>query len=234
MKRDILNSLTKSIMLFMVCVIPAGTYGANSPAQDELRRNYEFHCTHSSDIYEHVHVLRDLAKHCSTVTEIGLRTMNSTWGILQGLSENPADSRVYIGIDLEHPPSDIFNSAKRLAEANDISFFFVNANDMAIDIDPTELLFIDSMHTYCHLTYELEKFSSKVTKYIAMHDTDEPWGFIDDFQQYHGDKSEYPPEIDRNKYGLWQAVLDFLEKHPEWTLHERRLNNHGFTILKRA
>ena len=31
------------------------------------------------------------------------------------------------------------------------------------------------MHTYCHLSYELDTFSPKVRKYIAMHDTSEPW-----------------------------------------------------------
>jgi hypothetical protein len=103
---------------------------------------------------------------------------------------------------------------------------------MYVDIEPTELLFIDSLHTYAHLTYELEKFSPKATKYIAMHDTSAPWGDTDD-DEYHGDYSEYPPEIDRTKRGLWPAVLDFLNKHPEWTLKERRENSHGLTILQR-
>jgi len=94
------------------------------------------------------------------------------------------------------------------------------------------LLFIDSLHTYCHLTYELEKFSPKVSKYIAMHDTS--WDPTIDDPAYYGDYSEYPPEYDRTKRGLWPAVVDFLKRHPEWTLHERRLNNYGFTILKRV
>ena len=34
--------------------------------------------------------------------------------------------------------------------------------------------------------------------------------------------------------GLWPAVEDFLEKHPEWVLHERYTNNNGLTILKRV
>jgi len=66
-----------------------------------------------------------------------------------------------------------------------------------------------------------------------MHDTSDPWGTIDDFQQYSGDYSEYPPEIDRTKRGLWAAVEDFLVRHPEWKLRERRLNCHGLTTLER-
>jgi beta-1,4-mannosyl-glycoprotein beta-1,4-N-acetylglucosaminyltransferase len=176
--------------------------------------------------------LRALAAECASVVEIGLRSMESSWGILRGLSENLSSSRSYIGIDIDSPSTELLDSAKRLAEGNGIAFNFWRANDLNIDIEPTELLFIDSLHTYCHLTYELEKFSPKVSKYIAMHDTS--WGEppIDD-PAYQGNYSEYPSEYDRTKRGLWQAVVDFLQRHPEWTLHERRVNNYGFTILKR-
>jgi cephalosporin hydroxylase len=156
--------------------------------------------------------------------------MVSSWAVLQGLSENPSDSRSYLGIDLASPPSEILNFAKWAAEESGILFSFQQANDMDVDIGLTEMLFIDSLHTYCHLTYELEKFSPKVSKFIAMHDTS--WGDIDD-PAYHGDYSEYPPEYNRTKRGLWRAIEDFLQRHPEWTLYERRMNNYGFTILKR-
>lgn len=224
----------KQAIVILIGYSSINCFALDSQAKAELKQQYHIHCAGPSDIFEHVSVLHDLSIQCTIVTEIGLRTMNSTWGILQGLSENPSNNCVYTGIDLDIPPADIFNRAKSLAERNNIKFNFVHANDMDIDIDPTELLFIDSMHTYCHLTYELEKFCGKVSKFIAMHDTDEPWGFIDDFQQYHGDKSEYPDSIDKTKAGLWQAVLDFLDRHPEWILQERRTNNHGFTILKRV
>ena len=221
------------------CFLLVSLFSLNLDAGDvrlkkKLEDQYEFHSQQSSDIYEHIPVLRALASECASVTEIGLRSMNSTWGVLLGLSEHSSEFRKYVGIDLDYPPESEFHLARYLAEANGVTFCFVHANDMDIDIEPTEMLFIDSLHTYCHLTYELEKFSPNVTKYIAMHDTDEPWGFIDDFQQYHGDRSEYPDHIDRNKRGLWQAVLDFLDSHPDWVLHERRLNNHGFTVLKRV
>ena len=82
------------------------------------------------------------------------------------------------------------------------------------------------------MTYELETFSPKIRKYIAMHDTSAPWGDSDD-DQYEDDYSEYPDHYDRNKRGLWPAIEDFLSTHPEWTLMERRFDYHGFTILKR-
>ncbi len=199
----------------------------------QLDQLYQRHCSTWSDICEHVSVLRNLAGECESVIEIGIRSMVSTWGVLKGLSENNQPMKRYLGIDLNYPPMDKLNEAKRLSKALDIDFNFLQADDMTIDIEPVDMLFIDSLHTYCHLTYELEKFSPKVKKYIAMHDTSEPWGDRDD-TEYHGNYSEYPAEYSRTKRGLWPAVQDFLLRHPEWQLHERRMNNHGFTILKRV
>lgn len=206
---------------------------AESSSKDLLPQIYEYHCTQPSDINQHIPVLRNLASQCSSVIEIGVRHMVSTWGILQGLSESACMCRSYLGIDLAPPPSHTFQQAKQLSEINGISFDFWIANDMNIDIETVDMLFIDSLHTYCHLTYELEKFSSKVRKYIAMHDTSEPWG-NQDADDYFGDYSEYSVHYDRNKRGLWPAVEDFLQRHPEWYLYERRLNNYGFTILRRV
>jgi hypothetical protein len=207
-------------------------FGITPTAQFELDQKYDHARFTPSDINEHVATLCSLAGECSSVVEIGLRTMVSSWGILKGLSESSSNERFYLGIDIVSPPLDILNNAMRLAEGKDILFTFWEANDMDVSIAPTEMLFIDSLHTYCHLTCELENFSPKVSKYIAMHDTSAPWGYADD-SSYSGDFSEYPSEYDRSKHGLWPAVEDFLQRHPEWILYQRYLNNHGFTILKR-
>jgi cephalosporin hydroxylase len=222
------NPLIPILALLFVFSIPCT--GAESIAQLQLKYRYQYACRQPSDINEHLPLLRTLAMECSSVVEIGLKRMTSSWAILQGLSENPITSRSYVGIDIESPPEAILHFAKQVTGDCGIAFRFMQANDMDVDMEPTELLFIDSLHTYCHLTYELEKFSPKVSKYIAMHDTS--WGDIDD-PVYQGDFSEYPAEYNRTKRGLWRAIEDFLQRHPEWTLHERRLNNYGFTVLKR-
>jgi hypothetical protein len=216
----------KWILLILTATLTASSY------DKELRKEYKKHSSEWSDIYEHLPTLRELAKECSSVTEIGVRSMVSTWGVLLGLSESSAPTKRYLGIDLNEPPLETLHKAHILSTRNGISFQFIAANDMTIDIEPTDLLFIDSLHTYAHLTYELEKFSPKALRYIALHDTDPPWGYSDD-NEYHGDFSEYPHSINRTKRGLWPAVTDFLENHPEWKLHKRYNNNHGFTILSR-
>lgn len=224
----------KKTIAFLVCMINA-VYGCANPTKvtQDLQEMYNFYCTESTDIRGHVPRLRALAKECSSVAEIGIRSMVSSWGILQGLAESSAEKRAYLGIDLMLPPEDMLNKAQMVSMRNNIQYTFLQANDMEISIDPVDMLFIDSLHTYCHLTYELEAFSPVVKKYIAMHDTSDPWGALDD-NQYNGDYSEYPVEYDRNKRGLWAAVEDFLSRHPEWELSERYFDYHGFTVLKRV
>ncbi|MFI5343427.1 MAG: hypothetical protein ACHQUC_04315 [Chlamydiales bacterium] len=229
MKNNALNKIT----FMLICLSTVSFCQADMTPREELNHQFVANSRQYSDIYEHLPVLRDLAKQCSSVTEIGVRSMVSTWGILEGLVESSAIQRTYTGIDLVAPPVHIFLFAERLAQQNGIFFNFITANDMDIDIEPCDFLFIDSLHTYCHLTYELEKFSDKVNNFIAMHDTSAPWGDKDDIE-YYGNYSEYPPEYNRSKRGLWPAVVDFLERHPEWKLLERRLNCHGFTILERV
>ena len=201
-------------------------------SSDPLQDLYIKHFNTRSDINEHISILHDLAKECASVTEIGIRDVVSTWGCLQGLSESPYGPRSYVGIDISSPPQSKLLLAERLAKKKGISFRFICANDMNIEIEPSDMLFIDSLHTYCHLTYELEKFSPKIHKFIAMHDTSDPWGSCDD-SAYRGDYSEYPASFNRNQKGLWAAVEDFLANHSEWRLLERRVNNHGLTILER-
>jgi hypothetical protein len=198
-----------------------------------LLRIYEFSCTEPTDINEHVPKLRALAKQCSSAAELGVSGFASTWGILQGLAESPLENKSYLGVDLNRPRQNWVELAECISQSIGVQYNFLEKNELELEIDPVDLLFIDSIHTYAHLTYELETFSPKVRKYIAMHDTSEPFTFSD-CSSYRGDRSEYPLFINREKRGTWVAVWDFLSKHPEWRLIERHFNSHGFSILKRV
>jgi len=221
--------MVRSYRCFILFITIANIWAAPTP---ELFREYEMHCMTPSDINEHVPLLRLLAKECASVVEIGVNEIVSTWGLLQGLSESKSDHLIYTGIDLKYPHFHKLFLAAEIAESAGVFFQFIQGNVFDLDIESTDLLFIDSWHTYCHLTYELEKFAPKVERYIALHDTSEPWGDQDE-PCYQPTVPVYPSHIDRFKRGLWPAVTDFLKTHPEWRLKERRLNNHGFTVLER-
>jgi hypothetical protein len=200
----------------------------------ELDEIYNYHCQVSYNINEHLPTLKMLSQECSSVMEIGVFNIFSTWGILKGLSDSGNTKLSYIGVDIRQPPIERLQIAQNLSHKLGINFNFWVMNDLDIneDLIEVDLLFIDSLHTYCHLISELEKFCDCAKKYIALHDTSAPWDFVDD-NVYNGNYSEYSPYTDKTKRGLWPAVEDFLNNHPEWCLHARYYNNHGFTILRR-
>jgi cephalosporin hydroxylase len=89
---------------------------------------------------------------------------------------------------------------------------------------------------YGQLKRELDKFSKITNKYIIMHDTtvDEIYGETirvgwDPVQQ--SKDSGFP--IHEITKGLWSAIEEFLNNHPEWYIKERFTNNNGLTILAR-
>lgn len=220
------------LQLALVCGLTS-IHADELVCETQLKLMYENNATTPSDINEHLPVLCELAKECSSVTAIGIKNMVSVWGMLEGLSQGSSTKRTFVGYDTYAPPMDVVVQAETLTSALGIGFNIVQTPYMAIQIKPCDMLFIDSLHTYCHLTHELETFSPKVNKYIALHDTSAPWGNQED-SAYSGDYTEYPKEYSRKKKGLWPAVKDFLAAHPEWQLRTRYTNNHGLTVLERV
>jgi len=203
---------------------------------ETLNDMFLFACDQNRGARSHYTALRNLARICSSVTELGVFCLGSGFAILQGLSENASSVRSYLGIDTGAPPEEKIQLAKKWASQKNIGFRLLQASDFDIEIDPVDLLHIDTYHTYRHLTYELEKFSSVVRSYILMHDTSPPWGCYDENQQAPNQEieSRYPPHINRTKRGLWAAVDDFLGQHSEWQLVERQTDGPGYTIIKRV
>jgi len=91
--------------------------------------------------------------------------------------------------------------------------------DAAIEIEETDLLFLDTTHVYSQLKKELELHSDKARKYICFHDTT---------------SYETKGEDGKEGTGIWKAIEEFLEDNKDkWILQERFTNNNGFTIIKR-
>jgi hypothetical protein len=103
------------------------------------------------------------------------------------------------------------------AAAGPTAFAFVRANVLAVEIEPTDLLFIDTRHDYEQLRRELEQHASKVHRYIALHDT-----------TTFGEDGETP-----GTRGLWPAVEEFLAAG-DFRLARRDTNNNGLTVLERV
>jgi hypothetical protein len=180
---------------------------------------YEYWCRRTTDISEHLPILKRYAEKCSHVTEFGVRNVVSTWAFL---AAQPKTLRSY---DIEW--NDNINEAYYLKGQTD--FKFQTADVLKIEIEPTELLFVDTLHIYSQLKKELQLHANKVTKYLIFHDTvtyalkPEPREYITGealCNYINGDK------------GIWAAIDEFMQQNNQWRLHEHLSNNNGLTILR--
>ena len=169
-----------------------------------------------SDINEHFPSIIKYGSECDHITEMGVRGIVSTWG---WLACSPKKS--LICYDLENPIkwAGIIEEVYDTAKAYNIPFKFVEADVLKVEIEETDLLFLDTFHVYSQVKQELELHSNKVKKYICFHDTT---------------SYEVNGEDGKEGTGIWRAIEEFLEKNKDtWKLKERFTNNNGFTIIKR-
>ena len=155
----------------------------------------------------------------------------STWPILKSLGDKK--EKFYISISNSATSNDNILDILEYCNFKNINTQYVIENEMKIQIDKLgnfDLLFIDSIHTYIHVLWQLKSFSPIINKYIVLHDTEAPWGLKNDCI-YKGDYLEYPVEYNRNKEGVFNAIQDFLSDNSEWKIIQRFTNNHGLVIL---
>ena len=165
-----------------------------------------------SDIYEHMPTLHRYAKECSHVTELGVRDVVSTWAWLDA---KVSTIRCY---DLFDPPLDNLLEAYLFALENKLDFSFTRADVLSVQLEPTELLFIDTWHVYRQLKQELSLHGLVASKYMIFHDT-----------TTYGRVGE-----DGSKLGLQDAIDEWLHYNNAWRIREIYTNNNGLTILERA
>lgn len=84
-------------------------------------------------------------------------------------------------------------------------------------MEETDLLMIDSLHTYAHAAAEMAMHHHRVRRYIVLHDT-----------ETFGQRGE------DGGLGLWPAVEEFLAVHPEWRIRNRFYHDNGLTVLERS
>lgn len=180
-------------------------------------------CNQPSDINEHLPTIKQYADDCVTCTEMGVRSGASTWAFLNSKCEK------LISYDIvKHPNIEYI----KMVCSDDSRYIFKECDVLTTEIEKTDLLFIDTLHTYNQLISELTKHSTQVLKYIILHDT-VTYGYTDEAIYNHAS------EVIKNKYsdykGLVPAIKHFskTEDGVNWKLKEHYINNNGLTILER-
>jgi len=162
------------------------------------------------DISEHLGLLKGLASdpEVRRVVEIGFRTGVSATALL-------AAGNLVTCYDIESCTA----SVKKL-RAIASNFQFIKADSLKVTIPLCELLHIDGEHTYRQLSQELRRHSPRVSKWIAMHDTET--------FALKGKDDSTP--------GLHAAIHEFLrtEEGLKWKILLSLRNNNGMTVIERT
>lgn len=194
---------------------------------DEIKNLYNLSITHPHkmgciDIHEHMPVLKAYGEQCESITEMGVRGGASTLALIM------AEPKSLISYDI-HSTREIENIMRFSEEA--IGHQFIVADCLTVDIEPTDLLFIDTLHTYNQLTAELNRHEAQVEKFIILHDTT-TFARVD--EGIYGHASDLIKNQVVTKRGLRTAMEDFLEENKNWEIFEDLTNNNGLTILRRV
>lgn len=175
-------------------------------------QHYQRAASTPSDINEHAPTLRRLASECEHVTEMGTRHGVSSVAFLA------AQPKTFVTIDLNCPACTT-SFLEKIKGETDLQIR--QANSLEVEIEETDLLFIDTFHAADHVFCELSRHSVKARKYIALHDTEAPYGYADE--------GGTPGGGIRAGLARWQETED----GQRWQIAEDRKNNHGLTVLKR-
>lgn len=179
-----------------------------------------------SDINEHLPTLRDLAKECEHVTEMGVRDVVSTWAFLLGLATSGKTKKVLRSYDI-HKSNNIALALAE-AESNKVDMTFTEVDVLKTEIEETDLLFIDTLHTYTQLKGELALHAKKAKKYLVFHD-------IVTYGRKPEPASWQTPDIMKNYVnndkGILFAIEEFLIENKNWEVKKVYENNNGLLVL---
>jgi hypothetical protein len=199
----------------------------------KLQSRYLELCHHRTDIYEHLPTLASYASMCRHITECGVRGAISSYALATGIVETPGAKMIQV----DPETSSGSENFRVECERQGLPVTYYRQSDLDCPMEPTDLLFIDTWHVYGQLKRELDRWHGHVTKFILLHDTEvDKWGGETlrcggDVQALSTATGVPPGEIQR---GLWPAVLEFLEGHPEWTIREHTPSCNGLTVLARV
>ncbi len=186
---------------------------------EQILNNYQYMCNQISDINEHLPILKKYGEDCEHITEMGIRYIVSSWAFLASKPKKMVCYDNLIGLNM-NTFNIKFDELSEAANRVGVDLVFHNADVLSIEIEETDLLFIDTYHEYNQIKKELALHGNKAMKYLIFHDT-----------TTFGEKGETFKEP--TTIGIWPAIVEFISQNPHWEIVEKFINNNGLTVLKR-
>lgn len=160
----------------------------------------------------HLPLLRFLASQCEHVTEFGLREGYTTAALTLGLANQNCK---LVSYDISvHPIHKLFNSIDWPCHWQ---FVLKDIVSPGWQIEETDFLFVDDLHTYKQVKAELAQHGGQVRKYLAFHDT----------------YSQGAVSLDvERETGIKPAIDEYTAAHG-WKLVYKVNFNHGLEVYAR-
>lgn len=187
-----------------------------------LEELYQQHCKSGTAIAAHLPRLRALAAGCTFVAEFGVKSGASSTALLLGAE--------YVS------SFDIVESAqaKALKALVGDRWNYQIEDSRTVTAGSTDLLFIDSLHTYAQVQAELSRHADHVKRYLIFHDTI-TFGSV-------GAKGETGEQIwpyQRGQsvrleaLGIRPAIDELMIRDPTWRIVAHYTDSHGLLVLER-
>jgi len=174
---------------------------------------YRHVLTHPRDLNEHAPKIRDLARMCDHITEFSKR-QESTIILCAGLSTEAHKKVVSYHTERGQLQQALLSTCGQLTMHQGSGI----PGDLPKEpIPPTDMLFIDSHHTYDQLLKELMTHGPQVRRFIVMHDT-----------HANGQRGD-----DGKPLGLLHAIRSFIIKNPGWRVIYHSEEQYGLTVIGR-
>lgn len=189
-----------------------GGCGAKAPEPQEdintLEEAFQWAVTHPRDMEKHLPKLKELAAQCDHVTEISYRK-ESTVALAAG------EPRVLVSFNSEgrDPVSMSLDSAAK--GRLELVRSGVHPDHVG-SFHPTDLLFMDTIHTYALTLALLQRHARHTKRFIVLHDT-----------QLYG----YRDEGEADGPGMWAAIRVFMTENPQWSVVYHTDQQYGLTVL---
>lgn len=174
--------------------------------RESLEKWYNTSRMIKSDCDEHLPAIKELASKCSRVTEL------SAWNkpILVALAYGCSGQVTSCAKGHKESWPDLSRLCGERFEG-------VIGDSCKVTIEPTDLLFIDTLHRAAVVYQELTRHHEKVSKYIVIHCT-----------------NTFGERGDDGGAGVLPGLRKFLREHPEWNVRDYYNNNHGLIVLTKA
>lgn len=174
----------------------------------DFKQLFEQACNTPHNIEQHLPKLYELGCQVQSITELGVDIGMSTRAFLY------AKPKKLTSIDIVEAPNvrEYFN----YCQEQGLDYKYIIQDDLTLELEPTDILFIDSLHTYDHLKKELELHAGKANKYIIFHDT-----------------VAFGTHGERGTKGLLPAIDEFLDANKEWKIIYDVDFNNGLRVIER-